>query len=93
MGWQKNIEKSYQLSCNEKIIKLKKQLQYLVELYKHNLKVYSESNRTQEDIDSVIWETDIFIFETEYKNYLLYTNLTGDEKTENIVLASSRGNY
>lgn len=77
---KRNIEKSYQLSCNEKIIRLKEQIQYLIELYKHNLKVYSESDRTQEDIDSAVWETDIFIFETEYKNYLLYTNLTEDEK-------------
>lgn len=77
---KKNIEKSYQLSCNEKIIRLKEQIQYLIELYKHNLKVYSDSSRTQEDIDSAVWETDIFIFETEYKNYLLYTNLTEDEK-------------
>lgn len=77
---KKNVEKSYQLSCNEKIIRLKEQLQYLIELYKHNLKVYSDSSRTQEDIDSAVWEIDIFIFETEYRNYLLYTNLTGNEK-------------
>lgn len=77
---RKNIEKSHQLVIDDKILKLKNQLQYLIELYNNHLRVYSELNRTQDDIDSAVWEPDIFIFETNYKDDLLYTDLTEIEK-------------
>lgn len=78
-GWL-GIKLSRRLSINEKRRRLKAQLIYLIELYEHNLNVFDDSMRTQEDIDSAIWEPDIFIFEIGYKDYLLYIDLTGTEK-------------
>ena len=79
IGWVR-VSRSLNLSINEKRSRLKEQLNYLIELYEHNLNVFDDSVRTQNDIDSAIWEPDIFIFETGYKDYLLYTDLNGVEK-------------
>ena len=77
---RKNVEKSYELACNEKVIRLQNQVKYLADLYNNNLKVFHDSDRRQEDINSAIWEPDIFIFETDYKSDLSYTKLTSYEK-------------
>lgn len=77
---KKNVEKAHQLAINDKILKLQTQLKYCVELYHHHLNVFSEKDRTQDDIDFSIWKPGIFIFETDYKSDLLYADLTETEE-------------
>ena len=77
---KENVEKAHQLAVNDKILKLQTQLKHCVELYNCHLNVFSGTDRTQDDIDASIWKPGIFIFETDYKSDLLYTDLTEAEK-------------
>lgn len=45
IGWVR-VSRSLNLSINEKRSRLKEQLNYLIELYEHNLNVFDDSVRT-----------------------------------------------
>lgn len=77
---KENVEKAHQLAVDERILRLREQIKYCVELYNCHLNVFSETDRTQDDIDASIWKPGIFIFATDYKSDLLYADLTEAEK-------------
>ncbi len=69
-------KKESQLAREDKVYRLQEQLAYLVDLYKR----VEETFRKMENIPSLIWEPDIFIFEKDYKTDLLYADLGAADK-------------
>ena len=72
----RGAEKTNQLAREDRVYRLQQQLDYLIDLYKRMKQTFTN----MEDIPSLIWESDIFIIETDYKIDLLYADLAAADK-------------
>lgn len=71
---------TYETKINDKKIRLRNQLLYLINIFERNTHPNEEIKKEQKNINSLILTSGIFILDTEYKDDLLFVELPDIDK-------------